>query len=329
MTHWRASRPPMGTTHATYFIGDFGTPVMRRPIQLLAITFVVLLIVATAGCIEAKEKPPQGPFTIEVASPEMLFVDDSGGPLVGPHGHVETDIAHAHEEYAWDIDGLGEFEGAEVDLPAHDVGVRKASYDIHFIEEENHTGLSVATVPDLSGIYFVIGDGIGLEYGDDDTQTLDLELRWGENMTEVSSGDGWTIMEYAGSLSEPMFAGLFHNFSNQGNVTYLVGIHVTSEELLEEDVGSIMIKPGEYHTLSYLDGQLWVQIWPLPPIEDVVHDPVYNGTYEDLPKEYHTHIGVLEWEGHVGEPEETPGFGSLISVLALTVALVVVIRRRR
>ncbi|UCC93717.1 MAG: hypothetical protein JSW25_03375 [Thermoplasmata archaeon] len=301
---------------------------MRRPIPLLAITFVVLLIVATAGCIEVKEKPPQGPFVIDVHSEEMFFVDDSGGLLEGPHGHVETDILHAHEEYAWDIHELGEFEGAEVDLPAHDVGVRKASYNVHFIDQENHMGLSVATVPDLSGIYFVIGDGIGLEEGDNDTQTLDLELRWGQNMTEVSSGDGWAIREYAGRLSEPMFVGVAHNFSNQGNVTYLVGVHTVSGELMEEDIGSIRIMPGDYHALSYLDGELTVTIYD-PSREDWEQDPVWTGVYEDLPKEYRTHIGALEWEGHVGEPEETPGFGALMSILALTVAIVVVIRTRR
>jgi len=302
---------------------------MRRPIPLLAITFVVLLIVATAGCIEVKEKPPKGPFAIDMESEEMFFVDDSGGLLVGPHGHVETDIAHVHEEYAWDIEELGEFPGAEVELPAHDVGVRKASYNIHFIDQENHTGTSVATVPDLSGIYFIIGDGIGLEEGDNGTGTLDLELRMGQNLTEIASDDGWTIMEYTGRLSDAMTVRLAHNGSNDGTVTYLVGIHVKSGDLLEEDVGSIRINPDEWHFLSYIDGELNVKIYNDSILPPNFNDPIFNGTYEDLPKEYTTHIGVLEWEGHVGEVEETPGFGALISVLALTVALVVVIGTRR
>ena len=302
---------------------------MPRQASLLALTLVVVLLFATAGCIEAKEKPPQGPFTIELESEEMFFVDDSGGILHGPHGHLETEIAHHHEEYAWDIEGLGEFEGAEVDLPTHEVGVRKASYNVHFIDQENHTGLSIATVPDLSGIYFVIGDGIGLEEGDNNTDALDLEIRWGQNLTEVSSSEGWTVLEYTGRLSEPMHVGIKHNFSNQGTVTYLVGIHVKSGDLLEEDIGSIRINPGEDHTLRYLDGELWVIIRgaDLPP--GTIEDPLYNGTYEDLPSEYRTHIGALEWEGHVGEPEETPGFGVLISALALTIAVFAVGARRR
>ena len=97
---------------------------MPRRTSLLVISLVVVLLMTAAGCIEVKEKPPRGPFHIEIESEEMFFVDDSGGHLEGPHGHVDTDIAHAHEEYAWDIEGLGEFEGAEVELPAHDVGIR-------------------------------------------------------------------------------------------------------------------------------------------------------------------------------------------------------------
>jgi hypothetical protein len=286
------------------------------------------MIIATVGCIEAKDKPPRGPFTIELDSPEMFFVDDIDGLLVGPHAHVDTEIAHAHEEYAWDIDGLGEFEGAEVELPDHAPGVRRASFNIHFIEEENHTGLSIATVPDLSGIYFVIGDGIGLGEGDDDTQTLDLEMAWGKNMTEVASGDGWTIQEYAGRLSDPMMVSLKHNFSNTGNVTYLVGIHVKSGDLLEQDIGSIRIMPGERHILRYIDGELWITIWEFT-VENIYQEPVFNGTYEDLPDGYRTHIGQLEWVGHVGEPEETPGFGFLLSMLAMATVAGTALRGRR
>lgn len=301
---------------------------MPRLASLLALTLVVVLLFAIAGCIEVKDKPPRGPFTIEVESEEMFFVDDSGGTLHGPHGTLETEIVHHHEEYAWDIEGLGEFEGAEVDLPAHDVGVRKASYNVHFIDQENHTGLSVATVPDLSDIYFVIGDGIGLEEGDNSTETLDLELLWGQNLTEVSSGEGSTILEYTGRLSEPMIVSVLHNFSIIGSMTYLVGVHVKSGDLLEEDVGSIVIKPGESHTLEYIEGELLVTIWPYTQVP-VESGPIFDGTYEDLPSEYRTHIGALEWEGHVGEPEETPGFSLLISVLALTVAVFAVGARRR
>jgi len=299
---------------------------MPRLASLLALTLVVVLLFAIAGCIEVKDKPPRGPFTIEVESEEMFFVDDSGGTLHGPHGILETEIVHHHEEYAWDIEELGEFEGTEVDLPAHDVGVRKASYNVHFIDQENHTGLTVATVPDLSGIYFVFGDGTGLEEGDNSANTPVFDMFWGPNLTQVQSDEHGTIMEFAGRLSEPMTLRLQHFSSTAETSVYLVGVHVKSGEL--PDTGSIRINPDEAHELSYLDGELSIRIWTYDEVQSVL-SVFYNGTYEDLPSEYRTHIGALEWEGHVGEPEETPGFGLLISVLALTVAVFAVGARRR
>ena len=94
---------------------------MSRRAAILVITLVVVLLAATVGCIEVKEKPPQGPFVIDLETEEMHFVAASHGLLVGPHAHVETEIPHAHAEHSWDIHGLGDFEGAEVELPDHDV----------------------------------------------------------------------------------------------------------------------------------------------------------------------------------------------------------------
>lgn len=291
-------------------------------------TLAVALLFTTAGCIEVKERPPEGPFTILLDVPAMYFVDEGEGMLEGPHATVETDIAHAHEGYAWDIEGLGEFEGTEADLPDHDVGVMKAWYQVHFLEEENHTGTSVATVPDLSADYLVIGDGIGLAEGDEGTQTLDLELSMGQNLSYVDSDEGWTVMEYAGSLSNAMTVSLLHNGSNQGTVTYLVGVHIGSTDPGEETVGAIEMNPGELHRLTYLDGQLNVTIY-----EDYIVAPglnqVYDGSYHDLPAEYRTHIGHLDWEGHIGEVEEAPGFGMLLSLGAVVAVAVVLVGRRR
>jgi len=304
---------------------------MSRWVALLVITLVMALLTATAGCIEVKEKPAKGPFTIELDSPEMFFVDETDGVLVGPHGHLETDIPHAHEGYAWDIEDLGEFPGAEVELPNHAPGVRKASYNIHFFDEENHTGLSVATVPDLSGIYFAIGDGTGLATKDNSTHSPVFDMEWGPNLTEVHADDHGAIMEFAGRLSDPMTLRLRLNDSTTEPSVYLVGVHVKSGDLLEEDVGSIRINLNETHRLSYIDGELRIHIALVKRNGSgfFVWSPLFNGTYEDLPKEYRTHIGRMEWVGHVGELEETPGFGMLMSVLALAAVAVVAARSRR
>jgi hypothetical protein len=280
-----------------------------------------LLIVATAGCVEVKEKPPRGEFHITLDSEEMFFVDDGGGTLHGPHAEVDSEIAHAHTDYEWEIEDLGHFEGSEPDLPPHDQGVRKASYNMHFIEEENHTGLLVTTVPDMSGIYLVIGDGTGLAYGDNSTHHPDFEMAIGPNLTQVQSDDHGAILEYGGPLSEPMEVTLSLNESTTETSTYVLGIHAKSGETVEEETASIRINPGEVHDVSYVDGVVSITI--------VDGEIVFEGEVEDLPSGYRTHIGQLEWEGHIGEPEESPGLGGLAALISMTMVAVFLVRSRR
>ncbi len=299
---------------------------MSQRASLLALVLVVALLSSTAGCIEVKDKPPQGEFTVSLETEEIHFVEASGGTLHGPHAEVETHIPHAHTEYAWEIEGLGEFEGADAELPAHSQGVRLASFDVHFIDQANHTGVAVATVPDLSGIYMVFADGTSLEPGANVSDHPVFDLEWGDDLDEVYEGEEGVIQEYSGRLSEPMTLDVSLNESSEGSGIYLLGIHVRSGELLVERTASMRINPGEVHRLSYQDGELHVLI---PHATEQM--PIYDGPYEGLPREYRTEIGVLEWEGWVGEPEETPGPGALAAVIALVAmaGLAVRVHRRR
>jgi len=297
---------------------------MSRRASLLVLVLVVVLLSATAGCIEVKDKPPQGEFTVSLVTEEIFFVDDSGGTLQGPHAEVETHIPHAHTEYAWDIEGLGEFEGADAELPAHSQGVRLASFDVHFIDQSNHTGVAVATVPDLSGIYMVFADGTSLDPEANVSDHPVFDLEWGDDLHEVHEGEEGFIREYTGRLSEPMTLNVSLNESSVGSGVYLLGFHVRSGDLLVERTASVRISPGEEHWLSYQDGELQVRI----PHSDQ-QTVIYDGPYEGLPKEYRTEIGTLEWEGWVGEPEETPGPGALAAVVALSAVAGLVVRGRR
>ena len=56
--------------------------------------------------------------------------------------------------------------------------------------------------------------------------------------------------------------------------------------------------------------------------------PFREGTYEDLPSSYIAHPGHLEWEGEVGETDDAPGPGGVITLSALFVAVVLVRRRQ-
>jgi hypothetical protein len=136
-------------------------------------------------------------------------------------------------------------------------------------------------------------------------------------------------MEYTGSMDDPMTVEIELNGTTTEPSVYLVGVHLVSGDLPQDDTGSIRIGPKETHILSYVDGTLWVNITYPNDMPPEAMEYFYYGTYEDLPKEYRTHIGQIEWEGHVGEPEEAPGFGTLLSLMAMTAIAVLLVRGRR
>lgn len=310
----------------TLFIGDGVTLAVSRPASLpvLVLVSTVALLLATSGCIEVKDPPPAGKFIIDVESEGIFFVPASGGLLEGPHAHVETDLHHEHPDYSWDIDGVGEFEGAEVDVPATSVAVRKASYNLDYYEQSQHMPMLVTTLPDLTGIYFVVGNGTQLD--ENLTMDYELEVEMGPSLIEHHVDEMGAVMEFSGRLSDGIALNISLNGSAPNETSYVLGITLYSGELDEEVGGSVAIYPGEMHRLFYVDGELNVTIYPMDDPTNIT----FQGTFEDLPSEYHTDIGDLLWVGRVGEEEEAPGMASWTALMALgVVALVAVGRRRR
>ncbi len=310
----------------TLFIGDGVTLAVSRPSYppVLVLVSAVAILLATAGCIEVKDPPPAGEFTIDVESEGIFFVPANGGLLEGPHAHVETELHHDHPNYTWDIDGAGEFEGAEVDLPATSVALRKASYNLEYYEQWQHMPMFVTTLPDLTGIYFVVGNGTQL----DENLTMDFELdvEMGPSLIEHHMDEMGAVMEFSGRLSDGIALNISLNESAPNETTYVFGITLYSGELEKEVAGSVAIYPGEVHRLFYAEGELNVTIHPMDEPTNIT----FQGNLVDLPGEYHTDIGELLWVGHVGEEEEAPGMASWTALVALgVIALVSVVRRRR
>ena len=310
----------------TLFIGDCVTLAVSRPASLpvLLLAATVALLLATAGCIEVKDPPPVGEFTIEVESEGIFFVPASGGLLEGPHAPVETELHHQHPNYSWDIEGVVEYEGAEVDVPATSVAVRKASYDLEYYEQWQHMPMFVTTLPDLTGIYFVVGNGTQL----DENLTMDYELdvEIGPSLIEHHVDEMGAVMEFSGRLSDGIALNISLNESAPNETSYVLGLTLHSGGLEEEVAGSVAIYPGEVHRLFYVDGELNITIHPMDEPTNIT----FQGIIEDLPADYHTEIGDLLWEGHVGVEEEAPGMASWTALAALgVVALVAVGRRRR
>ncbi len=298
---------------------------MPRPasLNLLVLASSVALLLAVSGCIEVKDPPPHGDFTIEVDSEGMFFVPDEGGELEGPRADVETDLHDEHPEYSWDIEGVGEFPGRKVEVPPTTVGLRTATYDLEYYEQHQCVPVFVATLPDLTGIYFVVGNATQL----DENLTIEegLEIEMGPSLIEHHVDDNGAVMEFSGRLSDGIAVNVSLEEGAPNSTAYVTAILVSSGDIQDEEVGSIAIFPGEAHHLFYVDGDLNITISRTDDPTNIT----FEGLYADLPKEYRTDIGKLLWEGHVGETEETPGMASFTALLAFIVVAAVATRARR
>ena len=296
----------------------------------MALVLLIAMNLVVAGCIEVKDPPEEGEFTIELDSPAMLFVPEAGGHLEGAHAHTETELHDEHLKYFWHVEGLEELEGPEASLPATDVGVRRAEYRLEYYEQEEHLNLSVVTVPSGEGVFLAFADGNLLEGGPNGTATPGLTFEVGENLTVLHTDEVGTVWKFNESLDEEdVVLNVFLDENASRRASYVVGIHIIEGSHEEIHNGSIVIYPGEGHTVSFLQSDsdhlnvgVWIEkdnitVWP------------HIGTFEDLPVKYRTDIGVLEWEGRVGEEEEAPGPSATLALGSIIVVAAVSLMARR
>ena len=202
------------------------------------VLFIAVLL-AVSGCIEVRDPPPHGDFTIEVDSEGMFFVPDEGGELEGPKAHAETDLHHQHPDYSWDIEGAGEFPDRKVELPATTVAVRTATYDLEYYEQHQWVPVLVATLPDLTGIYFVVGNGTQLDENLTIEEGLDIET--GPSLLELRVDDNGAVMEFSGRLSDGIAVNVSLEEGAPNSTAYVLGVLVTSGDIHDEVAGSVAI----------------------------------------------------------------------------------------
>lgn len=307
-----------------FLMGDCVTRGVSKQLITMLLSLAVVLTLLASGCIEVKDKPPHGEFTMELHSNEMFFVPDGGGELEGAHAHVDTDLHHEHPEYSWNITGLTTLKGSKVDVPPTGQGMRKADYVLEYYEQHNQTSVLLSTVPNLSGIYFAVGNGTGLMAHEDDEHS-GVNVEMGPALTTIASDDTGQVMEFSGRLSDGISVNVTMDHEGGNSTSYVLGVWVqtvSSTDLVSE---SLKIFKGEVHMLHYVDEELNLTI----AREDDPTNVTFEGTIGDLPEGYHTHIGSLEWEGTVGEVEESPGMGAWAAVVAFATLAAVMVRRRR
>jgi hypothetical protein len=309
--------------------GDGVTGVMQRPAPLLAALFVVTLLVASAGCIEQRDPPEHGGFTIEVESQPLFFTTTEGEELHGADAQVETELHHDHPEYSWDIEEVGEFEGSEVHLPDVEEGLYTASYRLDYYEQEEVLPLFLAAIEEWNGTYAVVAEG-GLLEDPSNSSAQPFSIVSVDNLEPIGSGgavDGyeWAVMEGDENLTGGLVINLLMDEFGAEETEYVVGYQWASGMMVLRWSASFVIHAGEAHNLTY--GGPWTFNITIAPHDDP-SNVTYQGNYTKLPERYRGRLGTLHWEGSVGG-EEAPGLGLAGALVALSVAFVALGRRRR
>jgi hypothetical protein len=283
----------------------------------------MLLIVSTAGCVEVKDRPANGPFTIRLEMPPMLLVNDTGGQLAGPLAQVETELENKTPAYSWDIDGDGiaDLNGSRVHYPNGTIDIHVAHYIVTYYGQQRAIPLFLAG----SG-RAAVADALFLEnasLASVGVRTPLIILGGNDLRTNTEGPLGIT---FDGVRNPPtgfhgMYISLWSNAS--GPSTYVAGFVWDVNDPYNTSMGAFRIWPGERHHVECTDdGQMLLNVTTQSGTT-----VVYSGSAGDAPANRTARLGVLEWTGRVGE-EPTPGPGALAAAVALVCATVALARHR-
>ncbi len=302
---------------------------MPRPAPLLAALLVVSVLVASVGCIEQRDPPEHGEFTIEVDTSPLLFTGTLGERLHGAHAHVETDLHHEHPDYYWEIEDIGRLEGSDVQLPAMDEGLYPATYELEYYEQEEGMPLLIAALGPRNASYAVIAES-GVFEDPTGHEPGPFTIASAENLTLVEPNgpiwkNQWALLR--GEVDRTQRMGIDVELDPAAEeAEYVVGFQWVAGLLVNRWSTALVIHPGEVHNLKYLGpGALNITI----AHQDDPGNATFEGGYDELPDEYRGHLGTLHWQGEVGEGEEAPGLGFVSAVAALSVVAVSARRCRR
>jgi hypothetical protein len=293
----------------------------------------MFLVLSFAGCIEQRDPPEEGKFTIHVESDPLLFANAAEAVLHAPHAEVDTELHHEHPDYVWTVGGVGEYEGEEADIGLTPSAIREVTLRLEYYEQERNVSLLAACIGENTEPWAVLVAGAAFEEGVDTPDDSELEFEAVAGLEELGR-----TQEYIGPMAEgEMYLG--EDFGTSGLVvnvslpwevenatTYVFGFHWAATPTFNRWSEAVAINPGELHQLHYSGpGDLELTI---ANVSDPSHVH-FEGAFEELPKAYQTHVGTLEWEGDVGPEEEAPGMASWTALLALSLIVVLMGRRRR
>ena len=295
----------------------------RAPVAVAALA--LLLVVSTAGCVEVKDRPESGPFTIGLEMPPMLLLDENGDWLAGTHAQVETELENKTPAYSWDIDGDGiaDLNGSVAIYPGGSEGIHVVHYIVSYYGQQREIPLFLGVGGARRA---AVADALFLGNASRSTPGLrtPLSILEGYGLAASTEGPEGTVFgDVRYPLTRPL--GIFISLPSHasGPTTYVASFALDIDNRSLSSTEVFRIWPGERHHVQFtLEGQTMVNI-----TGNSGTAVVYSGPAQDMPANRTATLGVLEWTGRVGE-EPAPGPGWLAATVALLSATLVFVRRR-
>ena len=283
----------------------------------------LLLILSTAGCIEAKDREESGPFTIGLEMPPLLFDTHAGGELNGSLAHVETELENRTPSYSWDVDGDGiaDLNGSRVQYPHGTTGIHVAHYIVGYYGQQKEIPLFLAGTGRAAVADAQFLDNASLASTGVRTP---LTILAGQGLGAIDEGPmGTRFNGLKMPLEGPVgiYVSLPSNASRPS--TYVVSYNRDIDDPARALTDAFQIWPGEQHHIQFTHEGLTL----LNVTTRSGTTIVYSGPASDVPSNRTATLGVLEWTGRVGE-EPAPGMGLMASVAAVGLVSVVLARRR-
>ena len=182
----------------------------------------------------------------------------------------------------------------------------------------------LATLPDSLDTFVVVAE-LPSEEGNG-TGTTELEIEPAGDLAAIHNDSMGRILANSadGGVDNVTF-NVSLDPGAEGDVTYVVAFQIGTGGMNAFRTERVLvIHPGLHHHINYDGDNVTFSI----ANTSMPDTPFWEGTYDDLSSSYVAHPGHLDWEGEVGETDEAPGPGAIITLAALFIAVVVMVRRR-
>jgi hypothetical protein len=329
-------RPPSGAgARNVLYGGGHSRAQMDRRATVAVAALALLLIVSTAGCVEVKDRPERGEFTITLEVPPLMMVNTTGGWLHGPEARLTTDLESKHVEYYWGFESrLGVFppefdyiKGRDVQVNVTVPRIQVVSYGVEYLGQRREISIFMASIPPDSNATIAVADVDFLDTSHLPVGPSGPELKVlpgvdNQLVLQNQIGQIFNFTPYA--LNDTEIKVYYTNTTSRSHA-YAFACNPRGQAEIAPVEAVVQFRPGEHHDIDLTpSGGLNITI------RSAFGSVQYAGAVSGIPEDHRVEPGMLVWNGTVGGgKEETPGPGALITSASIAIVASAMVARRR